>query len=888
MNRIVMLLLICLSALASAPDGPWPAPMRESRPWTYWWWMASAVDQGNITRELERYRAAGFGGVHIIPIYGALGYEDRYIEFLSPRWMEMLAYTAKEAERLDMGLDMTTGTGWCFGGPNIAGKDACTRVVWKRIAVGGGGRVRNPFPPGETQALVAFGPDGQVLHLTPQPGGGIELPAAGRWTVFAVSQQQCAEGVKRAAPGGEGPMLNPFFRPAADHYLERFSKAFESYFGRKPRAMYHDSFEYEGNWAPDLFEQFARRRGYRLDDHLDVLFDAATTDDRAARVKSDYRETVSDLLRESFTRPWVEWAHREGFIARDQAHGSPGNWLDLYAAADIPETEMFRDDRSILVSKFASSAAHVAGRTLVSSETGTWLKEHFNERPADLKKLVDELFLAGINHVFFHGTCYSPDDAPWPGWLFYASTQMNPRNSIWRDVPALSAYITRVQSILQKAKPAADVLLYWPVYDYWHDPRGLEMNFEVALEPKIKGTPFRRVAQQLTDNGFAFDLISDRQIAGARAERGSVVVPGGAYRAVVVPATAHLPLSTASRLIELARAGAAVVFEAPPGGVPGWRDAAARTAELGTLWKGLELRGTGETQRASAASLLVGPIPASLAAAGIHGEPMAAEHLVFVRSRSANATEYFVVNRGPALDRWVPLRGRAASVLLMDPLTGVWGRAATREGTRGTEAFLQLAPGASVFLRVNAPAEAAAPSWPYRRAAGPPTNIEGNWTVEFVAGGPDLPPSQHVRELVSWTMFAGAAGERFAGTARYTITFDRPAESSGGWLLDLGAVAESARVRLNGADLGTLIAPPYRVVLLGLRRTANVLEVDVTNLTANRIRDLDRRGIVWRKFHDINFVNQDYRPFDASGWPLAPSGLLGPVTVTPVEEFAPA
>jgi hypothetical protein len=41
----------------------------------------------------------------------------------------------------------------------------------------------------------------------------------------------------------------------------------------------------------------------------------------------------------------------------------------------------------------------------------------------------------------------------------------------------------------------------------------------------------------------------------------------------------------------------------------------------------------------------------------------------------------------------------------------------------------------------------------------------------------------------------------------------------------------------------------------------------------------------WKTFHDINFVNIDYRPFDASGWPLRPCGLLGPVRLTPAAPF---
>ena len=113
---------------------------------------------------------------------------------------------------------------------------------------------------------------------------------------------------------------------------------------------------------------------------------------------------------------------------------------------------MFHKDRNRLVSKLASSAAHVVGRPLVSAETGTWLAEHFTETAGEMKTLLDDMFLSGVNHVFFHGTCYSPDGAPWPGWVFYASTQMNPRNALWHELPALSTYIARCQAELRAGR----------------------------------------------------------------------------------------------------------------------------------------------------------------------------------------------------------------------------------------------------------------------------------------------------------------------------------------------------------------------------------------------------------------------------------------------------
>ena len=59
------------------------------------------------------------------------------------------------------------------------------------------------------------------------------------------------------------------------------------------------------------------------------------------------------------------------------------------------------------------------GRKLASSESFTWLGEHFQVSLADVKQEADFLFLSGVNHLFLHGTPYSPADVPWPGWLFY-------------------------------------------------------------------------------------------------------------------------------------------------------------------------------------------------------------------------------------------------------------------------------------------------------------------------------------------------------------------------------------------------------------------------------------------------------------------------------------
>lgn len=873
----------------------WPAAHRENRPWAYWWWMGSAVDPTNLTHELQRYHDAGMGGVHIIPIYGAKGYEDRFIDYLSPKWMDLLAWTVTEAGRLDLGVDMTAGSGWCFGGPHVTDLEANALAVVKTYQLDAGGKLAEKLSANAMQALVAFSSGRKPVDLTSKlaPDGTLDWsPESGSWRVYAVSQRPSGVKVKRAGPGGQGHMLNLIYPEAMKHYLAWFETAFANYGGPKPRALYHDSYEYRSDWAPDFFASFEQRRGYRLQAELPALFGPSSinlSSDHIARVKCDYRETISDVMVEDTLPAWTAWAHQHGFITRNEAHGSPGNWLDLYAAADIPETEMFNQDRNKLVSKFASSAAHLSGRNLVASETGTWLKEHFTGTLADMKYLVDDMFLSGINHIFYHGTCYSPDDAPWPGWAFYASFDMNPRNSIWRDVSALNAYETRCQSVLQSGQPDNDILLYWPIHDFWQNPVGSVRPMTVHAREWLEDQPVGKVADWLWNRGYAFDYVSDRLLASATAEPGRIKTPGGTYQVLVVPSAKVIPLETMRHLAKLAEQGAAILFESRiPEDVPGLARLAERRAELARCWSGMSFPPGDQPglirANLGAGRILAGELQPGLAAAGVRREPMF-DHpgLMCVRRVISGACYYFIANRSnlTAIKDWLPLSTQARSALIMDPLTGRSGSGSVRpSATQGVEIYLELEPGQSLIVGCGRGTPGDPPVWEFPKFTGAPLALQGTWQVQFMAGGPELPAPFEAPALASWTSLADTKAQTFAGAARYCLTFDAPADCQKTARLDLGKVCHSARVRLNGDDLGTLFIPPFQLVVHGLKPAGNRLEVEVTSTSANRIRDLDRRGVKWRNFYDINVVNLDYKPFDASPWPLADAGLLGPVTLT--------
>lgn len=58
-----------------------------------------------------------------------------------------------------------------------------------------------------------------------------------------------------------------------------------------------------------------------------------------------------------------------------------------------------------------------------------------------------------------------------------------------------------------------------------------------------------------------------------------------------------------------------------------------------------------------------------------------------------------------------------------------------------------------------------------------------------------------------------------------------------------------------------------------LKAGKNTLRIEVTNLPANRISDLDRRGVKWRKMEEINVVDINYEKTTYDGWASVPSGL---------------
>ena len=934
---------LCCGTRAPATDSSasaleWPAVTNQTKPWTRWWWMGSIVNEHDLTIEMEKYAQVGLGGLEITPIYGVKGYEDRFIDYLTPAWMDMLVHTLNEGRRLDLGIDMATGNGWPFGGPWVGADDACRNVVFKTYELNKGQRldetvthVQKPMvravgrrmdisqlkepisangdlqtlaleqvrfeKPLPLQVLMAYGPAGRVLDLTGRVDetGKLDWTASvGTWTLYAVFQGWHGKMVERAGPGGEGNVIDHFSHEALQRYLEHFDRAYAGYDVTSLRAYFNDSYEVddaagESDWTAGLLDAFQRRRGYDLRVHLPALFGQAD-EETVGRVRCDFRATISDLLLDEFTIPWHRWAESHGATIRNQAHGAPANLLDLYAASGIPETE----GSDILGFKLASSAAHLTGNPLASCEAATWMNEHFQGTLGEAKEWVDRYFLGGINHICYHGTTFSPSDEVWPGWMFYASVHFGSTNSFWNDFAALNAYVTRCQSFLQAGKPDNDVLVYWPIYDSWSQVGRSLLQHYSARTPR----ELQRAAGTLWEAGVSFDYISDRQLADVRCDGGVLRMGDAEYKTIVVPQCHYMPQGTLEALLELARRGAIVIVENElPADVPGLSDLAVRQAAFADVRTRVAF-GVADSLGFRRAAVgrgtfwLTADLGRLFRTVVAGREAMVDRGLQFVRRRIGSHGVYFIANTSEEpVDAWIPLGAPAKvqSVVRFDPMSGRTGLLAQRRDQRGgLEVYLQLAPGQTCILKTF-DSHVEAPPFGDFRPSGEPQQIEGTWAVRFVRGGPELPAPVQTTTLGSWTDLEGQAVKVFSGTAAYTLTFPKPQSHAEVWRLDLGRVCESARVTLNGRELGTLFCEPYQLTIpAGQLKTQNALEVEVSNLMANRIADLDRRGVNYKKFYNVNFAarRRENRGrdgyFNASQWPPQASGLLGPVTLTPL------
>lgn len=845
----------------------WPEPRPEAKPGARWWWMGSAVTAEDLKWNISEYAKTGLGALEITPIYGVQGNEKNDLEFLSTPWMKALELTEAEGKKHGILIDMNNGTGWPFGGPYVPIEEAAAKLVCtdiktigkdlrKGVDISVKDQKEKPFA--KLSKVMAYADDGTVEDLTAftDEQGIVKWNKASKKQQYRLISIYCSrtrQKVKRAAPGGEGYVIDHFDHKAVANYLQRFEDAFAKSGVPYPHTFFCDSYEvFQANWTPKLLEEFEMRRGYKLQEHMLELLGYK---EDGNKVLSDYRETLGELLLENFVNQWTAWAHKHGVKIRNQAHGSPANLIDIYAAVDIPEIEGFglsefgikglrqdvgftrKNDSDVSMLKYASSAAHITGKPFASSETFTWLTEHFRTSLSQCKPDMDLMFTCGVNNMYFHGTTYSPRKDQWPGWKFYASIDMSPTNSIWRDAPYLMKYIERCQSFLQMGEPDNDFMVLLPVRDMWAERNGkgeksLLMQFDIHSMAK-KAPEFIKSILEIDKAGFDCDYISEKYLMTTSFKDGMLETAAGTrYHALIIPGSGNMPEKVKTHIEALKQEGAKIIY------------------------------GIDTKQMADAAK----------------PEIMKAQYgLRAIRRRNATGHHYFIANLSPNdIDARIPLTVDFVDARWFNPLNGeIYKADVTADGV-----YINLRSGESMILQtydkiINDNRR------PRKHEYVTTKKLDGKWTLSFVNSAPAVSKTFQLDSLQTWETLDDDSVKVTMGTGAYTTYVNMTKEEAGSdWAIELGDVRESARVYVNDSLVGCAWSVPFVLQCNGLFKAGkNKICIEVTNLPANRIANLDRKNVNWRKFKDINVAALNYKKGTYANWEPVKSGLNSSVSL---------
>lgn len=513
--------------------------LKETRPYTRWWWFYSEFDEKDIDEQINWIAERGFGGVEIAWVYPESP-DSTGPEFLGERWLELSLYAAEACASRNLGCDFTFGTLWPFGGSFVSEEDASK-------------------------------------------------------TFRGLSSQRLVKSWEMNYREEPGFILDHLSAKSLEHYSGHLiGKGFGQLASAGKASFFCDSWEVltENLSTSGFPEKFLEVYGYNLEPYFNDL-------ESHRDVRFDYRALLSREVLDNFYGPYSDICNRAGALSRVQCHGAPTDILAAYALADIPETEtlLFDPDFSLI----GASALALSGKKVLSSETFTCLYgwEPYPASPPgmaeeeieDLKCLADSQFAWGVNQVVWHGMPFSTSKKK---NRFYATVHVGWDGALSPHLKAFNSYLEVVSRWMRRGEIHSRLGVYLPLEDQWMEgelPEDLQKPssrfFWELQECKVDDSllPWRPV------------WISGTFLKEFRVEEG-MLTNGHVNLPALTVDSRWLTLEHLSELIRLQRAGAQVFFTRKPSepgrtGHSGYSDLIREINLVSDLSDALEERGVG-------------------------------------------------------------------------------------------------------------------------------------------------------------------------------------------------------------------------------------------------------------------------------------------------------
>ncbi|WP_158615519.1 glycosyl hydrolase [Acidipila sp. EB88] len=874
-------------------------PVARYRPMVRWWWNGDRITQQELLRELDVLKSAGIGGVEINPIRFPAQADPMHIEaltWMSEPWIKALDAVLAGAKDRGMVCDMIVGSGWPFGGEFLTREDQTQMMTIgtreftgpQRVTIAAADLLADVHP----QLVSAYSdPQKQLVRACVVPyelssaEQAVDIPvraedsavtfdvAEGRQVLYFLVKMTGYMAVINGAPGASGPVLNHYSGEAVARYLDRISDALTTKLGPlspRLRAFFTDSIELEGaNWCDDMLQEFARRRGYDLAPYLPfVLFKvgamgnavatpygaqfSAALQQQIEQVRYDFETTKRELFNERFVATFVAWCHRLGVQSRMQAYGMECDPISAGMMVDIPECETWIHTEAIeafgngdyttgrsysMINKFVSSAAHLAGKRLISCEEMTNTDDPFHTTLERIKIASDQSILSGVTQPVLHGFNYSPPQVPFPGWVRYG-TYFSEHNTWWPYFNLWTTYSARLSSVLQACEMQADIAILPPQAD-------------VASKFGFQRDPFPRIAypdylfklwEVVHQNGSGCDYLSEEIIRKATVREGRLHFGSRAYKAVLLPKVQSLHPETVQQLCALVESGGTLIFlDTLPEQSDGLRDHESSSTVVHQLIASVRTRHPERTPLLPVRQTdMVGwyrELQQRYALTPDVRLSAPVDYISQVHYREGKRDVFFFCHYGPqdrhTFEASFGEVGGAAS--LWNPETGE--RTALARGIGGA-LTISLGPSESRLIVFEPVGEEMKPF----RALGthahdldvPVMTLTGPWKVRLQ----HVDGSDRTLDLATLIDFNQRPDLRaFAGTLTYSCPFATSGDLP--QVLSLGRVHSVSKVRLNGHLLGVRWYGEHRYPLAGAAQPGrNEISIEITTTLGSYMKTL--------------------------------------------------
>lgn len=614
-----------------------PAEFRSVPFWSLNHWL----EADELARQLEAFKAGGYGGAYL---HSRIGLQTRY---LGEDWWKAMDACVEACRRLGIEAWFYDEDRWPSG---FAGGEVPLRSEEFHARC----LMRLPADQATPATAEVLARDDEHQYLCYKVRMGDPWHNGTCW-------------VDLLNPATVAAFIDCSYKPYAERYAACMGDQAKGIFTDEPQVRPVTDGVPDANtlsYSPVVREDFRRRYGYDLIDHVASLFEPVG---EWRKVRLHYYRTMALRFEESFSRQIGDYCDRTKMVWTGHYNGEEnfhtvitnvGNMMIQYRHPVRPGMDWLGLTISggLNSAKSLSSAANQYGRGRRLSEMFGISGQNMNFE--DRKWIADWHAVLGVNHVCPHLALYSmagcrkrdfpptlSDQQPW--W---------PYNGILEDHLARVSYATTVGRFAAEAlvlHPLESAHMIYPERDI------VPPGASVSADEGDLFARFERVMQRLLEAHRDWDLGDEQILADiGKVAHGALVVGEMAYRAVILPYMATIRPSTLKLLGELAAAGGTIIAV---GYLPGWVDAEENPQALAALAKTARVVQIGELAAAFAAAM-----PAAVRVSGEGAENVWTHRRVTAAGQIVMLTN---TSRLRAVDATVTL-GQAAPATLWDVDSG--------------------------------------------------------------------------------------------------------------------------------------------------------------------------------------------------------------------------